>query len=278
MDFKDIIVHVDTDRACAARLELAIALARLCDAHLVGVFIKSRPDVPGYIGAQVGPEVMQRHFHQIEEAAEDAERMFCLHVKNQDISYEWRVEEGDPQEVLPVQARYADLLVIGQTDPEEPHEFGLNFCADQVIMEAGRPVLVVPYVGWRKTIGERVMVAWDASRLAARAVSDALPILERAKKVAVLAVNPQLSGERHGDIPGADVSLHLARHGIDAEAQHLSAMDEDPADIILSRAAEEGADLIVMGAYGHLRMRELILGGVTLHMLQHMTVPVLMSH
>jgi nucleotide-binding universal stress UspA family protein len=149
-----------------------------------------------------------------------------------------------------------------------------------VILGVGRPVLVIPHSGEFPVIGERVLVAWDASRLATRAVNDALPLLESAREVVVMAVNPRTEeGERgHGEIPSADICLHLARHGVRAEAQHLYADDLGVGPLLLSRAIDEGIDLIVCGAYGHARWREIVLGGVTRHLLEHMTIPVLMSH
>ncbi|MDP6786185.1 MAG: universal stress protein [Rhodospirillales bacterium] len=137
---------------------------------------------------------------------------------------------------------------------------------------------MVPYVGSYPKIGERVMVAWDASRLASRAVHDALPFLTAAKHVDVLAINPKGGPQGHGDIPSADICQHLARHGVKVEAQHVYADDIDAGDMLLSQAASRGADLLVMGAYGHSRWRELILGGLTHFVLEHMTMPVMMSH
>jgi nucleotide-binding universal stress UspA family protein len=137
-------------------------------------------------------------------------------------------------------------------------------------------VLVVPRYGTFDTVGERVLVAWNGSREATRAVHDALPILKLATKVTVLSIDPERdTGDR---IPSADIALHLARHGVAAEGTSTVGLDISVGDLLLSRAADLGADLIVMGAYGHSRMRELVLGGATRHILQHMTVPVLMSH
>ena len=140
---------------------------------------------------------------------------------------------------------------------------------------------MVPYIGAGERLGTRVMVAWDGGREAARAVGDALPLLARAESVAVLVINPSQDG--HGEQPGADIALHLARHGITVEAQHLEAQhleaqDLSVGDALLSRLADQDIDLLVMGAYGHSRLRELVLGGVTRKIFQQMTVPVLMSH
>jgi nucleotide-binding universal stress UspA family protein len=145
-------------------------------------------------------------------------------------------------------------------------------------MGAGRPVLIVPYVGTFKTLGQRVLVAWNASREATRAVNDALPLLERASSVRVLSVNPRRGIAGHGPIAGADMSLHLARHGVRVEAAAVNTDDVRVDDMLLSQAADAGADLIVMGAYGHSRLGEYVLGGATRHLLRQITVPVFMSH
>ena len=147
-----------------------------------------------------------------------------------------------------------------------------------MVLSSGRPTLVVPYIGPTRTLAQSVTVAWDAGREAARAVNDALPFLERAQAVTVMVVNPRPGIGSHGEEPGADIALHLARHGIKVEAQHLEVRDMSVADAILSRAADQSIDLLVMGAYGHSRFREWVLGGATRQIFAQMTVPVLMSH
>ena len=149
-----------------------------------------------------------------------------------------------------------------------------------MVLASGRPVLVVPYVGTYPRVGERVMIAWDASREAARAVADSLPLLQAAQQVVTLSANPDTGGrsDRHGEIPGADIARHLARHGVRVEAQRLNAKEVSIADMLLNRIADEGIDLLVMGAYGHARVREIWLGGVTRSLMQYMTVPVFISH
>ena len=171
-----------------------------------------------------------------------------------------------------------DVVVIGQRDPDTREIAGPNHMPDHVLLSAGRPVLVVPHVGTYPSVGKRVMVAWDGSLPAARAVNDALPILRGAEKVNVITVYRHDVSADAGREPGERICRHLARHGIAARSQHFRANGIGTGDLILSRAADEGTDLIVMGAYGHARWRELVLGGVTLHMLKHMTVPVLMFH
>ena len=278
MGLKDILVHVDRSSRCEARLEAAINLAADHDAHLIGLYVLTYPRIPGYIRAEINEDVLKIQIESARAAAEKAEAMFNDRVGRAGVNSEWRCVEGDFHPVLSLHARYVDIAIVGQRDPEWKDTGDDPGMPDQLVLSIGRPVLVVPHVGKYPVIGNRVMVAWDASRLATRAVNDALPLLVKAKKVAVIAVNPEGGEEGHGEIPSADICLHLARHGVKAEAQHIYAKDMSVGDMMLSRAADEGIDLIVTGAYGHARWRELVLGGVTRHLLKHMTVPVLMSH
>jgi len=147
-----------------------------------------------------------------------------------------------------------------------------------VMLSVGRPVLVGPYVGEFKALAEHVLLCWNAAREAARALTDALPLLQRAKKVTILSANPEQTPSGHGEAPGSDIALYLARHGVRAEASRAVSKEVDIGSLILSRAFDVGADMIVMGAYGHSRVREIVLGGATRTVLASMTVPVLMSH
>ncbi len=278
MSLKDILVHMDSNKPCEARLDTALRLATDHQAHLVGLYIIKRPYIPPYVDAQISEEVWQAQAATLGQMADEAEAMFRPKAEKAGVSYEWRRVEGGKGEAIQVHARYSDLAVLGQRDSDGNSGADMEDMADRLVLTLGRPVLLVPYVGAYENLGQRVMIAWDGSRSATRAVHDALPILEKAKKVTVLAANPNSDPSRHGDIPGADISLHLARHGIKVEAQRLTANDISVGDLLLSRAADDGIDLLVMGAYGHSRWRELVLGGVTRHMMDHMTMPVLMSH
>jgi len=149
---------------------------------------------------------------------------------------------------------------------------------DQVTLASGRPILVVPYAGHFETVGRRVLVGWNATREAARAVNDAMPLLAAAEMVTVLTIDAREGPHGHGELPGADISLHMARHGVKAGIERTVSADLSVGDVLLSRAADLGADLLVMGAYGHSRARELLLGGATRALLRSMTIPVLMSH
>ena len=278
MTFKNLLVHVDDDPASGPRLETAAALARTYDAHLTCLYVALEPNWPGYVRHQMPPEVLAVQERQLKERSEAMEARVVAFVEKQGLNADFRSEKAhgpNLPNIVAMHARYADLAVLGQADPEETQDDDMPA---QVLLAAGRPAIVVPYIGARETLGERVMVAWDAGREAARAVNDALPILERAGTVEVLTVNPQRAWGRHGQEPGADIALQLARHGVKVDVQHAISDGMDAADTILSRLADRSSDLLVMGAYGHARLRELFLGGVTEGILRHMTVPVFMSH
>jgi nucleotide-binding universal stress UspA family protein len=172
-------------------------------------------------------------------------------------------------------ARYADLVVVGQPDEKDASGVEPDFVG-RLLLAAGRPVLVVPYAGSFADTGKRVLVAWNASREATRALTDSIPLLREAEAVHVIAFDPAAAA--HGEVPGADIGLYLARHGIKVTVSQQSAPDVDVGNQLLSRAADLNADLIVMGAWGHSRLQELVMGGVTQTILQSMTVPVLLSH
>lgn len=278
MALKDIMVLVDSSAHAAARLDVAIKLANDHDAHLTGLFVRMVPHVPQFVMSQLGPEVQDVQRKYAREAAAAAQKIFEDKVRAGGVRAEWRAVEGDLVDAVCLHAKYTDLVVMGQRDTGEDAMDGEDGLVDHVVLEAGRPVLVVPYAGRFKTIGDKVVVAWNASREATRAVNDAMPLLQKAREVEVLAINPRGGRAGHGDVPGADISLHLARHGVKANAEHIFSDDVDPGAMLLSRAADAGADLIVMGAYGRSRLRELVLGGATRHLLRHMTVPVLMAH
>jgi nucleotide-binding universal stress UspA family protein len=276
MALKDILVHVDMTEVCSARVRVSAQLAARHDAHLTGLYAIPSPYIPAIEDyAQLPADYIGEQISSAKNQAAEAEAGFRQAAEAVGVAFEWRCEQGHPGEIVRTHARYCDLLVLGQHDPDA--SFNSGDLPDGVLLTVGRPVLIIPYAGHVESLGERVMVGWDSGASATRAVHDALPLISQAKHVDIIAVNPQGSGD-HGEIPCADISLHLARHGITAEAQSIAVTDIGIADILLSRAADKGIDLFVMGAYGHSRWRELVLGGVTAHMLEHMTMPVLMAH
>lgn len=279
MALKDILVHLDGSEASASRLDIAAGLAQRHCAHLVGLFVAEIGLPPGIIGDPGGGAAMvlldQMRDTQLADAAR-AEAAFQERIRRDGLSGEWRMLEGMGTELVPLQARYADLVVLGQRDPDGPEVTGAILEAS--LFASGRPVLAVPYAGRFSAVGQRVLVAWNAGKEAARAVGDAMPLLAAAGSVTVLAVNPQRGLSGHGEEPAADIALHLARHGVKAVAQQMVAPAVGDDEALLNAAAEMNADLLVMGAYGHSRLREMVMGGVTRTILRSMTLPVLLAH
>jgi nucleotide-binding universal stress UspA family protein len=282
MAIKDILVHLDATPRCAVRLAVAGRLAARHGAHLTGVHVIDIPSANYFYGAAMPfvpanpEEIVERMRSEASDAAAPVEAAFRDCLRRNGIEGEWRLVEGNPPATVALHARYADLTVVGQPNQYAPQDD--DAVTVTTVMTSGRPVLAVPFAGDFPTIGERVLVAWNASREAARAVNDALPLLVGAKQVIVLAINPQRGVGGHGDVPAADIALHLARHGLKAEAAHTVAKDISDGEALLSYAADIGADLIVSGAYGHSRARELVFGGVTRTLIAEMTAPVLLSH
>ncbi len=279
MAYKDLLVHLDDTQGCAARVQAAVDLAAAHEAHLTAVYLTADPSPAVFATGHVPPEFLDGLLQQGRERAETALARFASIAGRSQISFETRVDRvlyTEVTDALATHARYADLAIVGQADPD--HAFGPADLPEEVTLGSGRPSLVIPYIGPAATLGQRVTVAWNAGREAARAVNDALPILARAQAVDVVTVNPGEAPFGHGEEPGADVALHLARHGVKVEVQRIDTRDLDVANAILSHVADRGSDLLVMGAYGHSRLRELVLGGVTRTILREMTVPVLIAH
>lgn len=280
MGWKDLLVHVDGGRAADSRIGAAIDLAQAFGAHLTSLVVMEEPVVPGFVMAQVPADAWDTQMADLKRRAEALAERAGKMIGRAGLTIDNRIDramEAQVALVLSAHARHADLAILGQADPDDPQPGGSGLVAD-VALGSGRPVLVIPYIGAGATLGENVVVAWDGGREAARAVNDALPMLKRARRVSVIAVNPSKRFDRHGGLAGADISLHLARHGVTVTVQELEVRDIGVADALLSRLADECADLLVMGAYGHSRLSETLLGGVTREILRAMTVPVLMSH
>jgi nucleotide-binding universal stress UspA family protein len=277
MAIKDIYVHVDAASGNAQRTDAAIELSIQHDALLTGVYVISRPVIPAYAEVQISEEVLVAQANAFKESAEIAKNKFLQSAGDKGITAEWKCFEGITDIVLNRESRAADLIVVGQHDPDEDIFPGGRDMPDQVILSSGRPVVLIPYTYNGEGLGKRVLVAWDGSSRATRSVHDAMPLLQAAEQVIVMVANPD--GEtKIGQEPGATITAHLKRHGVNVEAAHITNTKVKPGELLLSRAADMSADLIVCGAYGHARWKELILGGVTDHLLEHMPVPMVMSH
>lgn len=280
MSIKDILLHLDPASDNAAETEAALKLAQAHDAHLAALITAANPDLPlyGFAGMSAGvitalEEQLGSEIARVREAHEAACRKY-------DVGADIRVAqayEAEVSEVVALHGRHADLLVMRQSEPSHRRAGGADVI-DDVVLAAGRPVLTIPYTGAPQKIGSKVLVGWDGSREAARALSDAMPLIRNAEKVDVLVINPEKRRGQHGEMPGADISLHLARHGLTVELDQEHNNTVDPANLILSRAADLGSDLLVMGAFAHSRIQQAFFGGVTRTILDEMTLPVLLSH
>ena len=281
MSYKDLLVVLDPEPAARGRIDLAAALAERFAAHLVGLcplLVPQRPRELGYYDPALLDPFFESLREQARAAADEVREQFEHVARLRGLSPEWRLVPEGPDGDPALHARYADLTILGQLDPDRGETEGLRPRPEQVTLASGRPILIVPYAGRFENVGQRVVIAWNSAREAARAVHDAMPLLVAAEAVTVLTINPREGPQGHGELPGADISLHLARHGVKAQVERTVAADLPVGEVLLSRLADLGADLLVMGAYGHSRMRELLLGGATRSLLQSMTVPVLMSH
>jgi nucleotide-binding universal stress UspA family protein len=281
---QDIVVVLDGSASSETRLTLAIALAQQHNAHLTGLSALAllmparpvahprsypEPDMPPAFSLDLGDVAAER--------AERIEATFRERLRLSGVQGDWRVVSDKISEAVARQACYADLIVLGQVDPNHPPLPAARQLVEDVLLTSGRPILIIPYTGRFETFGTNILVAWNNSREAARAVHDAIPLLAKAASVTVLAVNRR-GQESATEDATADLIHHLVRHGISATAARTAAADIPVSDALLSYAADLNADLLVSGSYGHSRLRERILGSTTHEVLQHLTLPVLMSH
>ena len=277
MNYKDIVVQIADGTDGAMRLKVALDLAVLHGAHITGLYVEPPLPMSAFPEIPVPAEVINAQEAAAAQRLTSLEQQFAHASGQAGVSAEWRVSHADTVTALNVNARYADLLVTGHSEDGSVSWFGMA-ATKHIALESGRPVLVVPCGAKVTSLGQRVLVAWNGSREAVRAVHDALPLLVHASFVQVVVINPQVGYGEHGAVPGADICLHLARHGIKAEAYVGHSDSQAIGAALLTQATAIGADLVVMGAYGHSRFRELVLGGVTRHLLQHLRVPMLMAH
>lgn len=277
MAIKDILALIDLNRADSPTAAAAIELARRFEAHLSGVALAVDPMVPAMVTAPVPVEFAEHARAEAIAAARTAAAGFAEKAAAAGIAAQTRVLEvlmGGAPEAFLTQCRLTDLVVIGQDDPDQPEPLR-DLVLEAALMEGGAPLLVVPYIAKPPLKFDRVMIAWDGSKTAARAVRMALPMLGVVKRFGVVIVGDALA--QPGE-PGADVATWLARHGMAVEIERIRAPETSVADALLNHAADHGYDLIVMGGYGHSRMREFIFGGATRDILANMTIPVVMVH
>lgn len=266
MSLKEILVVLDNAPQCAARLELAVALAGRHHASLAGLYVITHPFYePAHDDAQARSAEVRQLFDSVTGAAGIAARW---------IGEDWKVVGVSVAEVVNLHAHYVDLVVVGQDQPGGADSGVPHDLPERVVMGAGRPVLIVPYTGRHLQMEERPLISWKGGRESTRAVNDALPLLQQARDVCVLEVNAGAAGSGAGN----RLCAHLAAHGITAHAKEAVTTDISVGDLLLNRIATEGSTLLVMGGTAPGRLGSSSLGEVARHILRHMTVPVLMSH
>jgi nucleotide-binding universal stress UspA family protein len=269
MAIKDILVHAEGSRAGIARLELAVDMARRYDAYLTGIFIGPSSDALALAESRTA---LALDLIDLEEGVEVLKDRFEVLLRRNNVVGEWCAVNGPAASCITARARATDIVILGQSDPRH---FGVLEHPEDVVLTSGRPALIVPHAGRFRHVGERPLVAWNGSREATRAVHDALPLLSASKLVTVLSVDPE-SDDQTAD--NAELVRYFVRHGLGVSAEVTATKDRTAFDAVVTRAIELDSDLVVMGAYGRWRWREMILGGMTHDMLRHMIAPVLMAH
>ncbi len=273
---KDIVVNLGLGAKDPAG-DYAVSIAQAFEAHVLGIAFSYEPIIPGSVMGGIPPEFIESQRVESDKRARSAIARFEQTAKRAGVSAESRIMSASisgAADQLGRLGRRFDLVVVGQ--PEREKSASDEVVDEGVLFESGRPVVFVPYIQKAGLKLDRVMVCWDGSRAATRAIADAMPFLHKAKQVAIVMIASKAG--KSDEIPGADLGQHLARHGLKVDVKRITSPDIDVPSTILSYAADSSADMIVMGGYGHSRLREFILGGVTRGILETMTVPVLMSH
>ncbi len=282
MGLKDILVHLDSETgsgAGARRQAFAASLAAAHDAHLTGLVFALEPTIPPMIMGEVPGSLLESQRERSIASAQAAAAKFTEAANLAGIKSEVRVvncTEAAASPTLAMHGRTSDLIIVGQPEPDDVLAVR-ELLVEAALFESGRATLVVPYIGPDVAKFDRIMVAWDGRRQASRAANEALPLLKKAASVSVVIVGGD-APSAHGGEPGADLALHLARHGLSVDVKRIGSAGIDIGNALLSHAADTEADLLVMGGYGHSRFREFVFGGTTNSIIESMTIPVLMAH
>ncbi|SPS00075.1 universal stress protein [Cupriavidus taiwanensis] len=279
MDYATILVHLDAGRRVYDRLQLGTKLALAFHSRLIGLLAVGKPDPTAVRYLVDGDRYLASYDEWRHQVYERARHALMGATDEVAVMTEWRAPDWATAATVQAEAHRADLVILGQHDPTDEAAYAEHGFVESIVLESARPVLVVPYAGRFPVVGKKILVAWNGSRESARAIRDALPFLQRAGAVEVVSWTssgvlkaPWLSPPQHA----VD---WLGQHGVTVRLCTFSAEDgEDVGQMLLSHAADLDADMIVMGAYGHSRLHEVVLGGVTRTLLASMTVPVLMSH
>ncbi|WP_322053102.1 universal stress protein [Paraburkholderia bannensis] len=277
MEYRSILVHLDNSERARACVDVALHVAKQHRAHVSALYapalIEHRLD---YVFT-FGTEYWDRQIREEDDRRRALEHYFLSRLADVQLTGNWHTAQRAAEREMIARARLADLVVLRQSDPEDPNASLGNRFQTRVTLAAGRPVLWVPFTGKCPGVGNQIVVAWDGGQSATRALYDALPFMRLAQQTSLVTFT--LENKERDRIPGADIGLVLARHGIAVEVAALRPPPTVSVEAaLLSRVKDKGCDLLVMGAYGHARWREILLGGVTHAVMGAMPVPVLMSH
>ncbi len=276
MAFKTILVHIDSTQRVSERIGIAIDMAISFDAHLIGMAATGLSGL-SYLAGERDTTLMDL-LASLETSANEALSKFEDAARKKGARlFEQRLVDEDAGIAISFQARYCDLVIIGQTDPDVRSSFVRSDFPAYVVLHSDRPVLIIPYVGSIESVGRRIVIAWDASKEAARAVTAAIPLLQKAETVQIVIFNPKADRKEHEQEPGSEIVRYLARFGVKVDVS-VQVTNLDTGNSLLSYLADCPADLLLMGAYAHSRYREIFLGGMTNTILKEMTIPVLFSH
>jgi nucleotide-binding universal stress UspA family protein len=287
MALRDLLVYVDQSKHAMERLRLAADLARRHQSRLTALYVRELNAVQqheqsiaelGQGSAEAITRTNRRIRRSIDDTAERLRSALEEIEREHGLEVEWRCLDGVAATIVPQHARFADLCVVSQDTPAVATETGYTF-AERLLFVTGRPVVFVPPQGSFGRLGRHLLVAWNSSRASTRAVNDALPLIERADKVTLLAINPAEFAERYGALAPAQMVEHLRRHGAAVEGIWRDDIPSGSiADAVLGEAHKVGSDLIIAGAFGHPRLWEKMMGGVTRDLLARMNLPILMSY
>jgi nucleotide-binding universal stress UspA family protein len=280
MPIKTMLVHVDDSTASKARVRIATRVARDIDARLIGTYLVPTAEITPAVAALIPRDVLARRMTETGRAQQAAEALFRRAAADAGVTaIEWRAPTGSAVNAGVVHGRYCDLMVVGQPDADDPFVLFANEILTATLVGLGHPILVVPYIGAQGPLGKRILVATDGGREASRAIGDAMFLLEHASNVrVVVGIAQNVEAAQNFDQTSACLTGWFRDHSINPEVERYDVDVGDHGAWLLSRASDFGADLIVMGGYGHTRLREIVLGGMTRTILQTMTVPVLMAH
>lgn len=275
MPLRSILVHVNDDAHNNVTIDAALALAKQHGATVTGLYVRPYPVVIPVAPIGGAMPVVEGMIEAYQQACEAAGKRFGEKAAERGVRHDWRDDDGDSADRIGFHARHTDMAILGQVSPDNSDGRAPKDLAAIATMNSGRPTLAVPYAGTHSTVIQRAMLCWNATREASRALHDSMMILEPGARVDVLCVDAEGSSDR---LPGSDIAAHLTRHGFEAIAHHRPSGELSTSETILAAAADLESELIIMGAYGHARIREIALGGVTRSLMEHMPVPVLMAH